>query len=112
MMLRRGQFDSQTLLDTTTVNLALLPHTSYVYTPDQLAQRDRFYALHWTVYTDRYRTVSSPFVPGIFEHAGSDGTLAWADPAHDLILIYLTQSRGHNTRNDLLKLIYAAMDAG
>jgi CubicO group peptidase (beta-lactamase class C family) len=108
MMLQRGRYESRSLLSPSSVDLALQPHAAYVYSAEQQKERDRFYGLHWTVYTDRYRPVAAPFSPGIFEHAGSDGTLAWADPSREMILIYITQSRGHNTRNDLLRLIYAA----
>jgi CubicO group peptidase (beta-lactamase class C family) len=108
MMLGHGRFDGAKLLDSASVNLAVQPHTAYVYKPEELKDRDRFYGLHWSVYSDRYHPVAAPFTSGIFEHAGSDGTLAWADPSRDLILIYVTQSRGQNTRNDFLKLIYAA----
>jgi CubicO group peptidase (beta-lactamase class C family) len=108
MMLHRGRFDSLQILDPASVDLALQPHAAYVYSPDQQKERDRFYGLHWIVYTDRYRSVEPPFSAGTFEHSGSDGTLAWADPSRGLILIYLTQSRGQDTRNDLLRLVYAS----
>jgi CubicO group peptidase (beta-lactamase class C family) len=32
-----------------------------------------------------------------FGHSGSDGTVAWAFPGHDLIICYFTQSRGQMT---------------
>jgi len=111
MMLQRGRFEGQQILAQASVELALRPHAAYVYTAEQQRGRDRFYGLHWTVYTDRYRPVDPPFAAGIFEHAGSDGTLAWADPSRGLILIYITQSRGQDTRNDLLRLVYAAFTA-
>ncbi|HXV87240.1 MAG TPA: serine hydrolase domain-containing protein [Gemmatimonadales bacterium] len=109
MMLRKGQAGSVRVLRPATVELALQPHAAYVYPPDSARTRDRFYGFHWTVLTDRYGPVHPPFAPGIFEHGGSDGTMAWADPARDLIIIYLTQSRGQNTRNDLLRLVYGAL---
>jgi CubicO group peptidase (beta-lactamase class C family) len=112
MMLARGEYEGKRILAPSSIELALQPHAAYVYPSEQQKQRDRFYGLHWTVYTDRYRPVAPPFSAGIFEHAGSDGTLAWADPARELILIYITQSRGHNTRNDLLRLVYAAFPPG
>jgi len=111
MMLQRGRFESRRILDPASVDLALQPHAAYVYTAEQQKERDRFYGLHWIVYTDRYRPVEQPFSAGIFEHSGSDGTLAWADPSRGLILIYLTQSRGQDTRDDLLRLVYAAFTA-
>jgi CubicO group peptidase (beta-lactamase class C family) len=112
MMLRQGRAGSKRLLDSATVALAVQPHTAYVYTPDQLAGMTRFYGLHWSVTSDRYRAVGLPFSGPAFDHGGSDGTHAWADPARDLIVIYLTQSRGQDTSNALLRLIYAAVDAG
>lgn len=60
------------------------------------------------MYTDRYRPVAPPFSSGIFEHSGSDGTLGWVDPSRGLVLVYLTQSRGQDTRGDLLRLVYDA----
>jgi len=110
MMLHQGRFGTAPILQPATVDLAIQPHSAYVYPADSVRNRDRFYGFHWSVVTDKYRPVNPPFTAGIFEHGGSDGTLAWADPARDLILVYLTQSRGQNTRNDFLRLIYAALD--
>jgi CubicO group peptidase (beta-lactamase class C family) len=110
MMLQHGRFEARRLLDSTTVALALQPHSAYAFSAGQQRERQQFYALHWIVYTDRYRPVAAPFVPGIFEHSGSDGTQAWADPVRGLVLIYLTQSRGHDTRLDLVRLIYRAIE--
>jgi CubicO group peptidase (beta-lactamase class C family) len=112
LWLGKGTFAGRRLLAPESVALALEPHSAYVYPPDSLARRDRFYGLHWSVISDRYRAVAAPFSAGTFEHGGSDGTLAWADPARDLILIYLTQSRGQDTRGDFLRLIYAAIEPG
>jgi CubicO group peptidase (beta-lactamase class C family) len=112
LWLAGGVLGDRQLLRPETVRLATEPHSAYVYAADSVARRDRFYGLHWSVISDRYRTVAAPFSAGTFEHGGSDGTLAWADPARGLILIYLTQSRGQNTRNEFLRLIYAALDGG
>jgi CubicO group peptidase (beta-lactamase class C family) len=109
MMMQQGRFASRRLLDSASVALALQPHSAYVFTPERQRERQQFYALHWIVYTDRYRQVAAPFVPGIFEHSGSDGTAAWADPARGLLIIYLTQSRGHDTRMPMIRLVYAAL---
>ena len=110
MMLQHGRFGSRRMLDSTTVALAVEPHSAYVYPADSLSRRDRFYGLHWSVVSDRHAPVRPPFSAGIFEHGGSDGTVAWADPSRGLLLIYLTQSRGQNTRNAFLRLIYAALE--
>jgi CubicO group peptidase (beta-lactamase class C family) len=109
MMMHHGRTDTGRLLDSATVALAIEPHAAYVYPPAERATRDRYYGLHWSVLTDRYGPVGEPFAPGTFEHAGSDGTVAWADPARDLLVIYLTQSRGHDTRMPLLRLVYDAL---
>lgn len=112
MWLGKGTSNGRRLLKPESVALAVEPHSAYVYSPDSLARRDRFYGLHWSVISDRYRPVAAPFSAGTFEHGGSDGTLAWADPARDLVLIYLTQSRGQDTRSAFLRLVYAAMEPG
>lgn len=57
------------------------------------------YGLHWYVYGD---------APLVFGHGGSDGTRAWAVPSEDLIVVYLTQSRGHRTLGEFGRL---ALDA-
>lgn len=108
MMHAGGTWNGSRILPAESVELSLQPHAAYVYTPEERAERDRFYGFHWTVYTDRYRPVAPPFSSGIFEHSGSDGTLGWVDPSRGLVLVYLTQSRGQDTRRDLLRLVYDA----
>lgn len=45
-----------------------------------------------------YRPTGQPEAkPEIFGHSGSDGTIAWAWPEKDLIILYFTQSRGGMT---------------
>ncbi|MEQ8766070.1 MAG: serine hydrolase domain-containing protein [Planctomycetota bacterium] len=44
------------------------------------------YGMHWQI----FETMQPPG----FGHTGSDGTIAWVDPAHDRIVIYLSQTRG------------------
>lgn len=111
MMLAGGTWEGSRIVSPESVRLSLQPHAAYAFPPEERRERDRFYGLHWTVYTDRYRPVSPPFSPGVFEHSGSDGTLGWVDPSRGLILVYLTQSRGQDTRNDLLRLVYEAFGA-
>lgn len=60
---------------------------------------DPGYGLHWYLYGD---------APLVFGHGGSDGTRAWAVPSERLIIIYLTQSRGHDTLGEFGRL---ALDA-
>jgi CubicO group peptidase (beta-lactamase class C family) len=61
------------------------------------------------VRSDKYAPVEPPFASGIFHHSGSDGTNAWADPSRNLIIVYLTQSRGSDTRMPFVRLVYAAL---
>ena len=49
---------------------------------------DGGYALHWEIHGED---------PLVFGHAGSDGTLAMAVPAAELLLLYFTQTRGAGT---------------
>jgi CubicO group peptidase (beta-lactamase class C family) len=47
---------------------------------------------------------------GTFSHTGSDGTGAWVDPNHDLIVLVFTQTpRGQNPRGKFLELVRAAI---
>jgi CubicO group peptidase (beta-lactamase class C family) len=47
---------------------------------------------------------------GTFSHTGSDGTGAWVDPSHDLIVLVFTQTpRGNNPRGKFLELVRSAI---
>jgi CubicO group peptidase (beta-lactamase class C family) len=47
---------------------------------------------------------------GTFSHTGSDGTGAWVDPNHDLIVLVFTQTpRGENPRGKFLELVRSAI---
>lgn len=47
---------------------------------------------------------------GTFSHTGSDGTGAWVDPSHDLIVLVFTQTpRGRNPRGEFLDLVRSAI---
>jgi CubicO group peptidase (beta-lactamase class C family) len=72
-------------------------------------KRDSFYGLNWFVYTDKFRPVGPPFSSGAFYHGGTDGTLAFADPSHNLIVVYGTQSRFTDTTADFVRRVYAAL---
>jgi len=108
-MLGHGQLDGVKLLSPESVKLSTQPHADYVYPPARRAEMDRFYGLNWEVRTDKYRAVEAPFSSGIFSHAGSDGTNAWADPSRNLIIIWITQSRGNDTRLEFIRLVYSAL---
>ena len=109
MMLQKGRLGQRQLLSPLTIQLAIRPHSEYVYDTASLRQRSSFYGLHWSVVADKYRSIPNLKSPGSFGHGGSDGTLAWADPEQDLILVYLTQSRGGQTGGRFRSLVYAAI---
>jgi len=47
---------------------------------------------------------------GTFSHTGSDGTAAWVDPNHDLIVLVFTQTPGgRNPRGKFLELVRSAI---
>jgi CubicO group peptidase (beta-lactamase class C family) len=47
---------------------------------------------------------------GTFSHTGSDGTGAWVDPSHELIVLVFTQTpRGNNPRGKFLELVRSAI---
>jgi CubicO group peptidase (beta-lactamase class C family) len=108
-MLGKGTFAGAHVLSPASVELSTQPHAFYVYAPERQAEMTRFYGFNWDVYTDKFKTVEAPYSAGIFNHAGSDGTLAWADPNRNLIVIYLTQSRGSNTSREFVRLVYGAL---
>jgi CubicO group peptidase (beta-lactamase class C family) len=108
-MLAGGASGNARLLTPESVKLATQPHAAYVFPAARQAQMDRFYGFHWEVRTDKYRAVEPPFSSGIFSHGGSDGTNAWADPSKNLIVIYITQSRGTDTRTEIMRRVYAAL---
>ncbi len=104
MMLHGGRFGTRQLLSPATVKLATSPHILR-------NQREtwRFYGLHWTVLANKDRLIPGLASSGSFGHGGVQGTYAWADPQQDLIFIYLTQSRGHQTRLRFVNLVHAAI---
>lgn len=96
--LRGGALDGVRLLKPETVRLALTDFAGALMTPAQVEERASTYGLHWTIYNRIY----APLPPGTFGHGGSDGTVAIADPTRDLIVLYLTQSRGNDTRRGVV----------
>ncbi len=97
-----GRLGEVRLLEEETVARATSPRADGVFPPDSLETMETVYGLHWTAFTDR----AAPVSPGSFGHGGSDGTYAWVDPALDLIAVYLTQSRGTETRARFRELVY------
>lgn len=78
-----GRFDGGTLLRPETVRRALTRH-------DGLSRPDRGYGMHWEVYGES----DDPDVLPPFGHGGSDGTIAIAIPAKDMMVLFFTQTRG------------------
>jgi gamma-glutamyltranspeptidase / glutathione hydrolase len=108
-MLNHGTLDGARILSPASVSLALQPHAAYAFPPERRDTMHRFYGFHWTVYTDRYGPVAAPYRAGIFQHAGSDGTMGWVDPHERLVIVYLTQSRGAGTQQEFVRLVYDAL---
>jgi CubicO group peptidase (beta-lactamase class C family) len=118
MTLNGGEFRGRRLLALESVRLATSPQSRYVYPPQEAVKRQSFYGLHWTVQGGEEGRVkpgrekgsaASPLTRA-FWHGGSDGTLAWADPATGVIGVYLTQSRGSGTGSEFRRLVQAAID--
>jgi CubicO group peptidase (beta-lactamase class C family) len=64
------------------------------------------YGMQWQVFPEAGSpTTARP----MFGHGGSDGTIAFADPNQDGMVLYFTQSRGGSTTGRMLELARAAM---
>lgn len=108
-VLHGGSLGAVRLLEPGTVAMALQPHSAYVFSDEERRGMNRFYGLHWYVESDRYASHPGPISPRAFGHGGSDGTYAWADPEYDLVVLFLTQSRGTDRRPNFVPLIYDAI---
>ncbi len=98
MFLNRGRLGSSRVLSAESVREATRPQTEHVYTPEELKTRDRFYGLGWSVGRN-----------GVFGHGGSEGTYAFVDPRHELIVLVFTQSPGgKNPRQAFFDAVVAA----
>ncbi|UVK35744.1 beta-lactamase family protein (plasmid) [Mesorhizobium sp. AR10] len=88
-MLHRGRFGDRRLLLGETVRLATSP-----------SPVSKEYGFQWEVFGEN-----------VFGHGGFQGTLSWVDKAHDLIVLYLTQSEstGNATRPEFKKLVESAI---
>lgn len=67
--------------------------------PSELAA----YGFHWSIYS---------VDPLVFGHGGSDGTRALAIPSLNTMLLYFTQSRGQQTRDDWQREAFEAVAPG
>jgi len=99
MYLNGGVYGGTRIIDEETVRLMTTPF----YLAGGDADPDRGvavgYGYGWNVAAD-----------GTFSHTGSDGTGAWVDPHHDLIVLVFTQTpRGRNPRGKFLELVRSAI---
>jgi CubicO group peptidase (beta-lactamase class C family) len=108
-MLGRGHFGDVRLVEPASLELALQPHSARVMSPERRAEATRAYGFQWQVVTDSFHPVEAPWSAGSFYHSGSDGTIAWADPSRDLLIVFLTQSRGGDVTQRFVRLIYDAL---
>lgn len=70
-------------------------------TPRAKMSADGAYGLGWMLFPD-----------GSYHHTGSDGTMAWVDPARGIVGMVFTQSPGgNNPRNEFRKKITQALAA-
>ncbi len=102
MFLNGGIYNGTRILKEETVAKMISPQTASIYTPQERADRERYYGYGWGVSRD-----------GTFSHTGSDGTAAYVVPAQNLIVLALTQSPGKacgQLRTRFLKLVEAAID--
>ncbi len=98
MFLNRGRLGTARVLSAESVREATRPQTEHVYTSEELRTRDRFYGLGWSVRRS-----------GVFGHGGSEGTYAFVDPRHELIVLVFTQSPGgKNPREAFFAAVVAA----
>lgn len=87
MWMNNGYWNSTRLLSAETVAMALTPSSESI-------QANKPFGLHWEIYDDP-----------VFIHAGSDGTLGYADPSDDLLVLYFTQSNGNETLYRILSVV-------
>ncbi|MFC1509283.1 serine hydrolase domain-containing protein [Candidatus Omnitrophota bacterium] len=99
MFLNGGIYNGKRILSEKTVELMITPHTASLYTSEELTRMNNFYGYGWSVSRD-----------GIFSHGGSDGTAAWVDPRHELIVLVFTQSPGNrNLSRHFFQLVQASI---
>lgn len=93
--------DGRTWLSRSATERALMPVSPFDY-PSRLPGLQPRYGQVWIVYVD------GAGEPVAFGHSGSDGTYAYAWPEDELIVLYMTQSRGNRTRL-LLEPLFAEL---
>lgn len=95
MLLKRGRIDDRNVLSAAAIGRMIAPTSRMTGVGTEKPMPTGYKGLQ-TYYGQMlvtYRTdAKAPVVA--FGHSGSDGTIAWAWPSHDLIIAYFTQSRG------------------
>lgn len=89
MLADGGEYHGQRLLSHDAIDRILTP-VSGTTMPTGVARVNSSYGQLMHVYEHRGKLI-------VFGHSGSDGTYAWVWPAENLIVLYLTQSRGSTT---------------
>jgi CubicO group peptidase (beta-lactamase class C family) len=90
MYLNGGRYGKVQIISRDSVKKATSPHAKI--------DADASYGLGWSVTRE-----------GVYSHGGSDGTLAWVDPAHDLFALVFTHSPGgKNPSREFQKLVSEA----
>ncbi len=95
MLLDRGKVNEHTVLNTSAIRRMIAPTSRMTGMGTDTPMPTGFSGLQpfYGQMLISYRSAQDgPLVA--FGHSGSDGTIAWAWPKHDLIIVYFTQSRG------------------
>ena len=93
-----GVVGKRRLLSSDVVRHALIPISKMDYA-SSIPNLDVFYGQMWMIYIDPAKSQDERVV--LFGHGGSDGTVAWAWPKQDLMVLYFTQSRGGATGEEI-----------
>jgi CubicO group peptidase (beta-lactamase class C family) len=88
--LNEGEWNTKRILDSTSIRSMITPHAFINKSP--------VYGYGWYVTTNGNET----FPPRQFGHGGADGTNAFCFPAENIIVIWMTHSRGKDHRKALL----------
>lgn len=98
----RGLAGGERLLSEGAVKRAFSPRSPMEY-PNGFSGTTIHYGQMWMLYMDAgfEGAPSAQSGPVLFGHGGSDGTLAWAWPDRDLMVLYFSQSRGQRAGIEL-----------
>lgn len=111
-----GMIDGQRILSAKAVRRALepLPLSDLESYPTGFSDMKVKYGQMWMLFVPKNETSGGK--PALFGHGGSDGTMAWAWPELDLMILYFTQNRGTTTvfsfEREIERLIISPSSAG